>query len=178
MATSANTMNESAYGNIADSYATKYGVPTDIFRNAIRTKTNFDPTFSGSVGKGIAGLNVDPNAKSINAFDVGQSLDIAARYLSSIYKETNSWDTATQDFVTGIPYEKGQGQTGGASGDWLNVPQDAQAASDKSIWRWSLDDFKAWFKSYTWAALFFTVGVLVILASIYVLIVKGGDGGK
>lgn len=176
MATSTNTMNESAYGNIADSYATKYGVPTDVFRNAIRSKTNFDPTFSGSVGKGIAGLNVDPNAASINAFDVGQSLDIAARYLASIYQETKSWESASDAFITGNE----KPQTGGASGDWLNVPQDAAtaAADSKSIWRWTLGDFKAWFKAYTWAALFFTIGVLVILASIYVLIVKGGDGGK
>jgi len=174
-------MNEAAYGSIADSYAAKYGIPTDIFRNAIRSKTNFDPLYVSDAGKGIAGLNVDPEAKSIDAWDVGQSLDIAARYMKSIFAGTNSWDDASNAFISGKEPDPTTGQSGGASGDWTDQTAAEKAAaqkSDKSIWQYSAQDWKDLFTRSAWTVLFFIIGAVVILASVYFVIAKSGDTGK
>jgi hypothetical protein len=166
--------NESAYGGIADSYAQKYGIPTDIFRDTIRAVSNFDPTFKSDKGSGIAGLSNSTNNKAIDPGYVGQSLDIAAQFVSKSYKDTGDWRAAAESFITGaLPKSLAENEAA-LSGE----PKPEEKENDKAFWRYSMDDLKSFFTQSAWAMLFFIIGAVLILASLYVVIAKGSDKGK
>lgn len=146
--------NEYAYGPIADSYAQKYGIPSDVFRNLIRGISGFDPNFKGNNGdgRGIASLGFSGNNPNMpNPNDVGSSLDFAANMLSSLYKSSGSWDVASKLFTTGTPEET----------------KAAQDVPDPNSWTAKIG---AWFKSAGWTMLISAVGILLILGSVWVIV--------
>lgn len=169
------TTNESAYGGIADSYAQKYGIPTSVFRDTIRQVSNFDPKYKSAKGQGIAGLTNKTGNKNLDPNLVGQSLDIAAQYIKQAYSESGDWLKASESFIGGDEEPKSLAENEAA----LNVstkPQDE--SGDKAFWRYSSDDWKAFFSRSAWGMLFFVVGGVLIIASLYVVISKSGDSGK
>jgi hypothetical protein len=169
--------NEAAYGGIADSYAQKYGIPTEYFRSAIRSASNFDPLYTGKNGDGIAGLSGE-SSKYINPFSIGESLDVAAQYIKKTYEETKDWDVATQNYATGYDTADAKAK---ANGETLqsNEEKEADAArGEKAFWQYSADDWKALFAKSAWGLLFGLIGAVLVIASLYVVVVKSGDGSK
>lgn len=69
---------------MADTAASRWNVPTDLFRALIQTESGFDPYAIGSVGEvGLGQLTWD-TSRAVGVrdrFDPEQNLDGAARYL-------------------------------------------------------------------------------------------------
>lgn len=166
------SINESTYGGVVDSYAAKYGIPLDVFRGVIRNTSNFDPNFKSSTGSGIAGLTNNSKFK-INTSDIGTSLDIAGQYLRNSHQGQGDWEKAAQSFLTG-----NESETLASNEEKLNEQKEPASSDDKAFWRYSMDDWKSFFSRSAWAIIFFITGVLLILASLYVVISKSGDSGK
>lgn len=168
--------NEVAYGGIADSYANKYGIPTNVFRDVIRMSSNFDPFYTGTKGDGIAAIKLDSSNQNINPFDIGQSMDIVGKYMVDAYQSSKSWESAAGTFLYGESAPQGNNATPDnvMPKDGSAIPE-ADKASSKSLWQYSADDWKAlWIRS-AWTILFTLIGILIIAASLYVLVTKGGD---
>lgn len=166
--------NEAAYGSIADSYANKYGIPADMFRDVIRNTSDFDPMYSGKKGDGIAGLINKTGSEKINPYNVGQSLDFAAQYIATIYAETKDWAVATQTYESGNDAEIEANKA--EVNEQLKKAQEEQES--KSFWEYTSQDLKAFFSKSAWGLLFGIVGAILIIVSLYVVIAKGGDSGK
>lgn len=160
--------NETTYGPIADSYASKYGIPTDIFRDAIRRTSNFDPMARG----GIAGITNSSNNTKVKSFDIGQSFDFAAQYMSQVKADGNEWSSVADNYVSGSSVQSKDDKTLAQN----EADQNAAPAveGDKAFWRYSSDDWKAFFTRSAWGVLFFILGVLLIGATLYTVVTKGG----
>lgn len=147
-------LNEDAYGSIADSYASKYNIPSESFRNLVRNLSGFDPTYSGPNGEsGIAGaIN---NSSKLNAWDVNSQLDL----LAQDFADRNKNSKTEADYNKAI-----QSYLGGGMPDSSNNPGVNAVSIADGTW---FDKVSAWFKSNVYAALFFIIGVLIIIATIY-----------
>lgn len=139
--------NESTYGPIADSYAQKYGIPLDVFRNVIRSASGFDPNYSSGDGSGGIG-NLDVKSIKDPQSNVSGSLDYVGNLMSSLYKSTGSW-TATEKMMSP---DAGQ--------------QSTDSGPDNS-WAGKVGGF---FKSAGYTILISAVGALLILGSVWVIL--------
>lgn len=146
--------NELVHGYTVDSYAQKYGIPTDVFRNVIQTASNFDPNYVNSEtgARGIAALNFSKDS-NINPDDIGSSLDFIGNALKSLYSSTGSWSAAQNILTTPDP-----GQVDAVK---------AAAADDPNSWSNKIANF---FKSAGYSILISAVGVLLILGSVWVIL--------
>lgn len=169
--------NEAAYGGIADSYAQKYGIPTEYFRSAIRSVSNFDPMYSGKNGDGIAGLS-GKSGELVNVYNVGDSLDYAAQYIKGVYNETKDWDVAAENFATGYSTADAVAKANGKTPQSAEQAETEAERSGKAFWQYSSDDWKALIAKSAWSVLFVLIGIVLIVASVYVVVVKGSDTGK
>lgn len=88
---------------MADQAATRYGIPTDLFRRLIKQESGWNQgavSSKGAIGLGqlmpntAQELGVDPN-------DPAQNLDGAARYLSQHYQTFGDWPTALAAYNSG-----------------------------------------------------------------------------
>jgi soluble lytic murein transglycosylase-like protein len=84
--------------DIADKYAKKYGVPTQLVLGLISVESGGD---KDAVNKqsGAAGLMqlMPATAKELgvkNPFDPEQNIEAGVRYLAQLYKQTGNWDNA------------------------------------------------------------------------------------
>jgi hypothetical protein len=175
------SFNESAYGPIADSYAAKYGIPTDKFRDVIRASSNFDPMYSGSKGDGIGGM-IAGNGVNFNPFDISSSLDYLGNAMAAINKDTKDWQTTTDSMLNG--YNSQIYDNVAEVDQQLKAAQEREATEsaannkDKAFWEYTTDDWKFFFKKSAWGILFFVLGGVLIIGSVYVVISKSGDAGK
>lgn len=176
----ATSYNEMAYGPIADSYANKYGIPTDVFRSFINERSGFDPFYTGTKGDGIAAVVNNSNNSAINVFDTGQQLDFAAQDLSKRYKDTNSWGTATKtanngNAVPGImdgsdtPGYDMMGNPTGVSQEDTETNKPTGEPSDQGM----LVNIKNFLVKYAYSGIIFAVGLLLILATAYIVVIRG-----
>lgn len=155
--------NEYAYGPAVDTYAQKYGIPTDVFRGLIGGISGFDPSYKGNNGngRGIAGLGFSgTNPDMPNPDDVSSSLDFAGNMLSSLYKSSGSWDAATKMFTTGTPEETA-------------AAQKAADADPNSLGNKISDKITGYFKTTWTSLLIIAVGVILILGSTWIVINSG-----
>jgi hypothetical protein len=163
------SINESTYGGVADSYANRYGIPTNVFRDAIRNVSNFDPSFSSKDGNGIARLNVVGDSKWLpNPSDVGSSLDFAARLIASDYKSSGSWDKAVSSFM-GLPEPVGTG--GEIFGDPINKSANPKYVEKPGMF----SDITTFLRDSAWTITFVIVGATLIIGSIWILVKTSGD---
>lgn len=168
--------NENMYGGIADSYAAKYNIPIDVFRNTIRRLSDFNPANDNHYGKGIAGIDV--GTTGIDQMDVGKQLNYAAQYMADRYKKIGNWDDTVTDYLIGS-------ENAGTSSDGKTLAENEAAINgesapeeSKAFWKYGLSDVQGYLQKSAWSILFILIGVVIILVSLYVLIVKSGDIGK
>lgn len=150
---------EYAYGPVSDSYAQKYNIPADVMRDAIRQRSGFDPNYSSSNGKGIAGLNFTKPG-SPNPSDIGSSLDFVGQYLSSVYKQTGDWKATLGDFLGTDEASKSQ-------------QQEAQQAADNSDDS-TIGKITAFFKKGAFTIIIVLIGLVLILGSSWMIISNKG----
>ena len=158
------SLNENAYGGLADSYAAKYGIPKDVFRTAIRNKTGFDPLYESDNGKGIGGAIMADNNKSLNPFDLDTAFKMAAIVMTDAYSITKDWNDVIGAF--------GANRAMTAESAKINADAKLPPKNDKAFYQYGMDDVTAWFKSASWGLLFGLIGVVIIIASIYTVITK------
>lgn len=171
--------NAATYGGIVDSYANKYGIPTDIFRQVIGGSSGFDPTYNSSTGKGIANINVGSGVSGVNPFDIGQSLDIAAQYVSSAYNSTGSWGAAADEYLGANGANSVPSTTPSASDTAIsNAATDTGTSADtpgsKNILSLTIDDIIAELKLSAYSASLFIIGILLIVATIWHVVSTNG----
>jgi hypothetical protein len=91
------------FGQVA---AAKYGVPWNIFYWAIQGESSWNPNIGASSAgaQGIAQFVPDTARQyGVNVSDPRSSLDGAARYLATLYKQSGSWTGALTGYLTGDP---------------------------------------------------------------------------
>lgn len=153
---------EYQYGPIADSYAQKYGIPTDMFRQAIQGRSGFDPNYSGPNGQGIAGLSFTQPG-SINPMDPGASMDKAAQIMSAMYKGGGGgdWQTTVDTFLGNDAGTQTQAQS-------PNAPDNSMLGKLKpSSW---LASFTEWAKNGAFTIVIVLIGLVLILGSVWMII--------
>lgn len=176
------SINESAYGGTVDSYAVRYGIPTDVFRDVIRQLSNFDPTqVNPKGGSGIS--NLQTTAKTVDPMNVDASLNFTASYLSSLYKSIGTWNGATDSYLgTGSASSDPSGQsaneepqfdamgnaTGFKNGDSLPIKDNGGFVGN------TISSVTTFLKESAYTILFVLVGALLIAASLWVLIENSG----
>lgn len=142
---------EYTYGPIADSYAIKYGVPPEAFRDVIRKASGFDPDTAGIKSGGIA--NLDSRVVGFDASQVAPSLDYAAREMARIYNQTAKGAKKAVEFL-------------GGDDTPLNDGEEPEVEEDDSY----SGRIGAYFKKNAYTILMVLVGGLLILASLYMVI--------
>jgi hypothetical protein len=166
-------VNEMTYGSIADSYATKYNIPTNVFRSFINQQSGFDPLYNGATGQGIGGLINNSKNPAINMFDPAQQLDIAAQGLSSAYKDIGDWTKAIESFAP-TPDQSMVDAMGNPTG--ATQSSDATNGDYKSAGiSGMLDTIKNYFDKYAYSLLMFIVGVVMILATVYMVVRESSE---
>jgi hypothetical protein len=165
---------EMTFGGMADQYAKQYGIPTDIFRSAIRRVSDFDPGYSDDANrKGIAGLSMSSNNKSLDPYDLDTSFKSAALLMKETYEKTKNWGLSEESFVSNEEINPETIRMIKEREEIVDAAETERAG--KPIWEYSPDDFKAYLVKSAWPILFIIVGAVLIIASLYVVIVKGGD---
>jgi hypothetical protein len=157
--------NETAYGPIADSYAQKYGIPTDVFRDAIRKRSGFDPQYSDSAGrKGIAGLSFT-KSDSPNPNDVGSSFDAVGSIMSAMNADNNDWSKTLASFLG----------TDQATKDEQQAAQDEAAKNgDDTIVGRAINSITGFFKQSAFTILIVLIGLVLVLGSAWMIISNKG----
>ena len=178
MATSVSNY-EVTYGPIADSYAAKYGVPVDTFRQYIGSLSGFDPLYSGTKGNGIAATVNNSSNLLVNSFDPAQSLDFAAQKIAADYKDTGSWtdafklngfvtSTDTNDLGSVDAMGNPTGVTNGDNTAVQNAAKDNAGGVDGI-----LGSVKTFLTKYAYSGIILVSGLLLILATLYVVVTRG-----
>lgn len=169
--TAQQSINESTYGGVVDSYAMQYGIPTDVLRGVVRKVSGFDSQFSGPNGKGIANLDFHAD-KTFDPMNVGSSLDFMAKYISGMYKTTGNWEAAAKTYPgyetqasPEIQYDAMGNATGGTES---GAPSPSASGS-------YLDRFIAFMKASAWTITFVLVGAVLIFGSVWILVKTSGE---
>lgn len=134
-----------------------------------------------------------------NPLDPGATLGAAAQMLSDRFKRLGSWDMAVasykgySDLGLGASSDSVQAVVNGSGSKSLAetiaelnntkemtnskpaVPSesDASARKGKMLWEWTGDDWSSFFKTGAVGAILLTVGVLLVIFSIYATIMRG-----
>lgn len=169
---------EITYGGLADQYAKQFGVPTDIFRSAIRRVSDFNPAYTDDENrKGIAGLFMGADNKKLDPYNMDTAFKSAALLMKETYDKTKNWGLAEESFVSNTEVDADTiklQQTINGMVDEADAREKSSLAG-KKIWEYSLDDFKNYLASSAWSILFIVIGFVLIIASLYVVVVKSGD---
>lgn len=126
-------MSVAKYGQAADDIATKYGIPTPIFRSLINTESGWNAYAVGKSGD-LGLMQLSPTIyKSAQykaqPFDPISSMNSGAAFLSDLYKQYGNWGDALAHYNAGFNLNNGRGYAakvlGGAgilnAGDIKNV---------------------------------------------------------
>lgn len=194
---SANT-NYQMYATIADDAARKYNIAPGIFKSLIMSESSFDPNaYNASGASGIAQFMPTTAASmKIDPFNPIDSLDAAAKYLSTNFKKYGNYADAISQYKGYSNLADGYSAAnkviddassifGGSLSD--NIPlsnaadnytplTDAQKAASKSptgsIFTWSIGDWKSFLSSSAYGFVIGLVGILLIVGTIWALINK------
>lgn len=104
------------YNSMFHAASTKYGVPMELLQAVAWRESKFDPNANnaglnknGTYDSGIMQLNskMGPqfnyaDTKNLNTYDPNASIDVAARYLSSLHDQTGSWTSAVAAYNQGL----------------------------------------------------------------------------
>lgn len=168
------SLNENMYGGLADSYASRYGIPADIFRDTLNKASGFDPKYSSVTGKGISGLNID--VKGVDSGNVGSSLDFAARILAGSYKTSGSWSKAVSEYLgnnqSTMPNTDAMGNP---TGQDEPIPNDTGSKGVLNYGTGVFGNIMAWFSSNAYNFLFGLIGVVIIVATLWTVVKNSGS---
>lgn len=173
---------EKQYGPVADKYASKYGIPTDIFRGVISSVSGFNPYKVNPDGSGgMAGLKQD-GFKNLDIYNPSSSLEVAGAAIADLYKNEagNSWERAAEMFKGktvnvsdsgDMPMTDAMGNPTGQSVKEYEANDKTTANGDRSkpFWQYTSDDFKTFFQKSIYGLLLGIIGVVFIFGSIFML---------
>lgn len=163
----------------------KYGLPSGLLDRLIASESSYNPKAVGDAGKaiGIAQFH-EGTAKqySVDRDDAFSSMDGAARYLNDLKVRMGTWSDAVakykgfSDLSIARKNKTVIGVVGDADGTnaTVSVGEDPIVSdSDKSLWRWGVSDYAAFFKRAGIALVLFIIGLSLIIFTLYAVTTRG-----
>ncbi|MBM3460983.1 MAG: hypothetical protein FJX76_02675 [Armatimonadetes bacterium] len=96
-------------GQMLDAASNKYGIPPNILKAVAWQESGWNQnalSFDGQHGKGV--MQIDDRfhefARTKDVFDPKKNIDYGAKYLSSLYEKTGSWEMALKRYNGGSSY--------------------------------------------------------------------------
>lgn len=99
------------YGDIADQFATEYGIPTDLFRAVIDIESSWRPRVVSP--KGAVGLTQlmprTARALGVDPWNPTENLKGGAKFLNQLFTQYGNWRDALAHYNAGYNLEAGYG---------------------------------------------------------------------